>query len=327
MELQDQQEVEEGRLEGKARVSCRMEIQEQLQEQPEIQNHIWGSQLRTHETQKKHNTKKPPTVLEASLETNKDDTPTEDDDIGLNDLQRLANLKISGHRRQDPQSQPAQVKTSKTVQRMFTCNKCDTDHTSSEELEEHLDTHYEDGDFTCDTCLFQTSKMSLLRKHLQNSPGHLSGQVHGKAAIKCKFCEEKFIVKKDLIAHKNNRHKTHKTCDFFLQGNCKRSPCRYSHKKIKEGNCVCYECGKDYTSTAEMYKHRKKEHKRELCKKFLNNECDRGEADCWFSHVTSATKSPALQVSTTHEKVHKIKTCQPRVFGHFPQSQTHPHCL
>ena len=181
------------------------------------------------------------------------------------------------------------------------------------ELEEHLDIHYEDGDFTCDTCLFQTNKMSLLRNHLQKSSGHLSGQVHGRAAIKCKFCEEKFIVKKDLVAHKNNRHKTYKICDFFIKGNCKRSPCRYSHKKIKEGYCVCYECGKDFNDTSDMYNHRKREQKKELCKKFLNNECDRDEADCWFSHVRSVIKPHQLKVGTTHEN--KTSNCGTRIQG------------
>ena len=116
-------------------------------------------------------------------------------------------LKLSGHRREDPQSQSNTVTKSQALQspsqKRFLCNKCDLAHNSSDELEEHIDSHYDDGDFTCDTCLFQSNKIKLLRNHILNSPGHSSGQVRGKLAIKCKLCEEKFIDKSDLIKHKN----------------------------------------------------------------------------------------------------------------------------
>ena len=194
----------------------------------------------------------------------------------------LANMKLSGHRREDPQSQPAQNKTKFVPeQKMFTCNKCDSGHENSDQLEEHLDTHYEDGDFTCDACLFQSNKIGLLRTHLKNSP------------------DEKFISKKDLVTQKNRHHKTYRVCDYFKEGKCNRSPCRYSHKKLKEGHYRCYECGHDFSSSDDMYKHRKKEHKQEICKKFLKNECDRDKSDCWFSHAKFVKKSPRPQVDTT----------------------------
>ena len=150
---------------------------------------------------------------------------------------------------------------------MFTCNKCDSSHENSDQLEEHLDTHYEDVDFTCDTCLFQSNKIGLLRTHLKNSPGHVSGQVHGKPATKCKFCDEKFISKKDLVTQKNRHHKTYRVCDYFKEGKCNRSPCRYSHKKLKEGHYRYYECGNDFSSSDDMYKHRKKNKNRKYAKK------------------------------------------------------------
>ena len=216
-----------------------------------------------------------------------------EDDIS--DLQRLADLKLSGHKRDSPQMQSkVQPKVKENQQtNKFICNKCGLGHHSTEDLEEHMDIHYEDGGFACDTCLFQTNKMRLLRKHLTSSPGHISGQVQGKATLKCGLCEDKFLNKKDLGAHKDRKHTTYKPCRYFKEGKCKQSPCRFNHKVIKEGNCVCFDCGKDFSDKNAMYEHRKKVHEStEICKKFLKQECDREETDCWFLHVLPVKKNP-----------------------------------
>ena len=186
-------------------------------------------------------------------------------DSDINDFQRLANLKLSGHSREDPQTKPLPKVPVK--QKTFICNKCDLDHKSSEELEEHIDSHYEDGDFACDSCLFQSNKLRLLKNHLNMSPGYSSGQVHGKSAIKCNFCDERFIGKRDLVDHKHMKHETYKTCDYFKEGQCKRNPCRFGHKILEEGKCVCFQCGLEFADKTEMYRHRKTEHTTEVCKK------------------------------------------------------------
>ena len=61
-----------------------------------------------------------------------------------------------------------------------------------------MDIHCDDGDFTCDTCLFQYNRIKLLEDHLMNSPGHTSGQVRGISAQNCNICDENFISRKDL---------------------------------------------------------------------------------------------------------------------------------
>ena len=255
--------------------------------------------------------------MEQSAETNGEATSTEDDDDIVNDLQRLAELKLSGHKRDDPQTEAIPKRQEGVVKktRNFICNKCDLDHKTSNELEEHLDSHYEDGDFSCDTCLFQTNRMRLLRNHLLSAPGHSSGQVHGKSAIKCKFCEEKFIDKNELVNHKNMKHKTYKPCEYHKEGKCKRSPCRYSHRAIKEGYCVCYHCGKEFPEKHSLYNHRKSDHKTEVCRDFLVNNCDRQEEDCWFGHVKHA--------SELHTKKHNRYSIQsPGFLGEPPQSSS-----
>ena len=215
----------------------------------------------------------------------------------LIDLQRLADLKLSGHQRESPQVQSKTPPKAQEKQqtKTFICNKCGLGHNNSEELEEHMDNHFEDGDFACDTCLFQTNKMRLLRSHIENSPGHISGQIQGKAALKCSFCEEKFPSKKDLATHKYRKHKTYKPCQYFKEGNCKRFPCRFYHKIIKEGSSICFDCAKEFSEKSAMYQHRKEGHKStEICKKFLKQESDREEKDCWFLHVLPVLNQPKL---------------------------------
>ena len=114
----------------------------------------------------------------------KDDSLDTNGEIDMADLQRCADLKLSGHRREDLQSKAnifkkTQSQQSPTLKR-HGCTTFDSNHNSSEELEEHIDTHYEDGDFSCDTCLFQSSKMKLLRNNILNSPGHSADQVQGE---------------------------------------------------------------------------------------------------------------------------------------------------
>ena len=263
-----------------------------LELQPAI-NHTWRQEPESN-------------VMKPS-ETNRNDKhklqEEKDSDFNVNDLQRLADLKLSGHRRDTPQAQAnIQPQISKdSTPRRFICNKCDKDNNTSEELEEHLDSHFEDGDYTCDTCLFQCNKLKLLKLHLLNSPGHSSGQVRGRSAQKCNICEEKFISRKDLMTHVTLVHPSYKTCRDFKDNKCRRSKCRYAHNIIKEGNCVCFQCGKEFSDKGDMMMHIKKEHKSKTCTKFLNNQCDRvdgTEDECWFNHVKDVNKSTNGNVPT-----------------------------
>ena len=90
------------------------------------------------------------------------DSRKHDDDDDINDLQRLAQLKLSGHRREHPQSQ-SKAQTPPEVQGdpiRFTCTKCDFDQ---ESLEDHIDNHIEGGDFAWDSCLLQSKRLKLLK--------------------------------------------------------------------------------------------------------------------------------------------------------------------
>ena len=178
-----------------------------------------------------------------------------------------------------------------------------------------MDIHCEDGDYTCDTCLFQCNNIRLLKQHLTNSPGHSSGQVRGRAAQKCNICDEKFLTKKDLMSHVNREHPSFKPCRDYKKGNCKRTICRYKHRIIKEGNCVCFQCGKDFDDTTLMMSHIKSNHRSSVCKKFLKNECDREEGtddECWFRHERSAHNSSA------NNELFKIpQNPQPKRFQNF----------
>ena len=154
----------------------------QLQDKPIDLKHLWGSDRRQYKANQTPNTNPPSTTSDKPVvetlpeerhnDANQEATPSEDDENGVNDLQRLAHLKLSGRRREDPQSEPVLTKQIISSPKRFICNKCGQDHNSSEELEDHLDIHCEDGDYTCDTCLYQCNKIKLLKDHLLNSQGH-----------------------------------------------------------------------------------------------------------------------------------------------------------
>ena len=252
-----------------------------LEQQPKLQ-HVWRRDRIIENP-----------VTEASKQRYEDDSGNDEHDISQ--LERLADLKLSGHTRGDPQTNPTVKPSHKVYHKQFICNKCNTGHTTSDELEDHMDSHCEDGDYSCDTCLFQCNKMRLLELHLGNSPGHSSGQVRGKAAQKCKICEEKFLTRNNLMTHINQVHPSFKPCRDYQKGLCKRTKCRYKHRVIKEGNCVCFQCGKEFCDKAIMMKHIKNIHSSAICTKFLNNECDRQDGtddECWFTHALSAEKTP-----------------------------------
>ena len=236
----------------------------------------------------------------------------------MEDLQRLAHLKLSGHRRDDPQSEPTHMghKEEQTETRKFICNKCDKDHKSSDDLEEHLDSHYEDGDFACDTCLFQTNRLRLLREHLLKTQGHTSGQVRGKTAIKCKFCETKFIDRKELAEHKSKEHKTYQTCKYFKESKCTMTRCRYYHKILKEGDCICFQCGDEFNNISAMMMHRKSKHGTKEC-----TGCDRTDVDCWFMHATRVETSPNRnKQKNTPRNITPNKHTAPQGFWKVPQN-------
>ena len=89
------------------------------------------------------------------------------------------------------------------ILRKFVCNKCDTDHNSSDELEEHLECHYEDGDYACIECSFQTNKKSYLKNHTDKT-GHKYPQPI-RVAIECIDCDKIYQSKKDLIAYEKEK--------------------------------------------------------------------------------------------------------------------------
>ena len=282
-----------------------------LEQQPKIQ-HIWQRNNNIHKS------------VTAPKETQNGDVSEKHED-DISHLERVADLKLSGHTREDPQTSPTAKANKKELKRRFICNKCNKDHNNSEELEDHLDIHCEDGDYTCDTCLFQCNKIQLLKHHLQNSPGHSSGQVRGRAAQKCNICEEKFLTKTDLMTHVDLVHPSFKPCRDYQRGICKRTKCRYKHRIIKEGNCVCFQCGKDFNDKLVMMKHIKLNHGSAICKMFQNNMCDREdgtEYECWFTHSKNIDASK--KTITGKKADPKLDTTMAQGFHRNPLNQEPP---
>ena len=108
----------------------------------------------------------------------------------------------------------------------------------------------------------------------------------------------------------NKEHPSFKPCRDYKEGKCKRTKCRYKHRIIKEGNCVCFQCGKDFTDTTVMMSHIKSNHKRSVCKKFLKNKCDREEGtdeECWFRHEKMQIPHQPLMNHSISHKIPNLK--------------------
>ena len=70
----------------------------------------------------------------------------------------------------------------------------------------------------------------------------------------------------------------------------------YNHNEYPPGTQICFECGKPFKTVHELMRHRKADHKVQLCKDFLKGNCGYSMEDCYYSHANKAHLRPALSV-------------------------------
>ena len=198
----------------------------------------------------------------------------------------------------------------------FKCKVCNLVQNTKSKLEVHMKNHIEDADWICngdsskEDCPFQANEKALLENHVKES-GHTAEMLeikeldesqktknqsqiqkispNNQSMLKCPFCNELFNSKNTLARHRKDVHPTHKPCRNIL--NCEfQTECFYSHSPIPDGMMRCYECGEDWNNMNDLMNHRKSAHVGvKPCKKFLSNECRRGE-QCWWSHDQRSTQ-------------------------------------
>ena len=105
----------------------------------------------------------------------------------------------------------------------------------------------------------------------------------------CKFCDDNFKTKRELMKHKKKDHKENiAQCWKYSAGNsefgdenCWLDHCSTESKKFK--------CGlreQVFSVQSDFHSHRKEKHRQllPLCKNFHNGTCVYGKELCWFKH-------------------------------------------
>ena len=155
----------------------------------------------------------------------------------------------------------------------FECTECQTMFGSFEVFSEHQAIHVHKQN-KCNECIESFISIELLNEH--------KGTHH---QFQCSKCTEQFENENDLKKH----FKSHlKYIPCKNPSNCQyNEKCYYSHEPKKENEFPCYECGNKFQDIKTLMGHRKTQHVRPVCKKFLENNCNFSEQGCWFSHNLS----------------------------------------
>ena len=139
--------------------------------------------------------------------------------------------------------------------------------------------------------------------HCKKTAGHKPsrGQRSKSGVLKCYTCNLEFRSYHDLMEHRKEEHPSHKTCRYFIKGECLFSAeeCWYLHDDRSATNNYgphkdeeCYGCKTTFPTKFDLMEHKKTSHMCQTpCLKFQNGNCDRSAEKCSFKHVLSTTQS------------------------------------
>ena len=130
-----------------------------------------------------------------------------------------------------------------------------------------------------------------LRKH--RNLKHMIRSEMNNEQIKCRYCDEEFGLKWNLMMHRKNNHEaTVAICRNYADGNCSftAEACWWVH--VRRGNneesIQCFICSETFNNKSKLMSHRKKKHSSfvQICSQFSNKSCRFQEDFCWYSHRT-----------------------------------------
>ena len=190
-------------------------------------------------------------------------------------------------------------------EKQFNCYLCDRKFHLEDQLKEHRSQHSNDGDWNCDDCDHQTNSMDSLKQHLEVTH-HGSKLIPNPTNLKfeCNSCKRKFYNKTTLDEHKQRTHKSFKPCRNMP--NCPyKDECIFNHKTINNNMFLCYECGIEEKTLADLMIHRKNKHTVSDCYKYSTNECKHTSETCWFNHKMKPENNIAKEpdMADKHEGV------------------------
>ena len=139
--------------------------------------------------------------------------------------------------------------------------------------------------------------------HCEKTAGYKPsrGQRSKLGVLKCYTCNLEFRSYHDLMEHRKEEHPSHKTCRYFIKGECLFSAeeCWYLHEDRSATNNSgphkdekCYGCKTTFPTKFDLMERKKTSHMcKTPCLKFQNGNCDRSAETCSFTHVFSTTQS------------------------------------
>ena len=125
----------------------------------------------------------------------------------------------------------------------------------------------------------------------------LDGHTYSEHAVEnnltCRYCENAFDTKKELMIHRKKYHiERVNVCREFSKGVCPLtdSVCWYNHQeKVNEVGTIsfnCNKCDEVFSNKSEYMHHKKPKHRNYIpyCSNHLQGTCWFDETKCWFSH-------------------------------------------
>ena len=155
----------------------------------------------------------------------------------------------------------------------YKCKLCNFKFDSLVNVNKHMNSHDEDGDWTCNKCSFQTNNKRNFTIHIE-SAHDLIVETIPVLSFRCKICDEAFENKADLNLHIRKNHPSFKPCKNFQEGSCKyEENCYFQHLKLDENTFICFTCGDKFDKKDGLMYHRKNMHKQKQCSKYQIGQC------------------------------------------------------
>ncbi|XP_063702321.1 zinc finger protein 155-like isoform X2 [Culicoides brevitarsis] len=172
-----------------------------------------------------------------------------------------------------------------------TCEYCFTECASNDDLKLHVARSHPKfpRNYTCKACSKELKTKETLRAHF------LMIHTDERREFQCSHCDKAFFHKRSLTNHEEVQHlgtANKFICDICgLKSNSRGDLHKHKlrHEKIKQHECPYEECGKRFTTNAEVVSHIKFRHIKE--KNFPCEHCD-------LKFVTSSARLNHMKVHT-----------------------------
>ena len=169
------------------------------------------------------------------------------------------------------------------------CDFCDDIYLTKKELK-----HHEEEVHTNQQSKGTNTEGNVGSPNFSVKQSQSSRDLRYSGMFKCKFCDEKFLKRKELMKHNKEEHKeTLPNCWHFEDGACKyEDDCWFQHKKRELNQkrdhemFKCKFCDEALQHRNKLMKHNKEKHEENLraCWNFDSGSCEFG-SNCWFKHT------------------------------------------